>query len=83
MSVDYSKFSRMSFDQLMELIQSLYNEIDRLTAERKASQDALSELRQNLELTQFAYSKIRTIVKEEIVASLPKKPVKSLKKSKK
>lgn len=70
---DYKEFS---FNQLHELIGNLYKEIDRLTAERKASDQALDKLSGNVS---FGYSAIKTIektIKETVLQAIAESKIK-------
>lgn len=77
---DYKDYS---FNEFIGLISDLYKEIDRLTAERKASQEALEKLTDNIRLSEYSYGRIKDTVQktveETLVALKKRKPAKKSK----
>lgn len=81
-------YRHLSYNEMVDLIVNLYKEIDRLTAERKASDDALNRLANNVSISSYSMSQIdKTVEKavERTIISMRqlKKPVKVIKKPKK
>lgn len=80
-------YRHLSYNEMVDLISNLYKEIDRLTAERKASDDALNRLAGNVNVSSYSISQIKDAVANTVsdtIISLRKvrKPV-AKKKSKK
>lgn len=61
-------YKDLSFNQMADLVGSLYKEIDRLTAERKASQEALEKLSGNVMIGDYSILKIVNAVNAKIAA---------------
>jgi predicted nucleic acid-binding Zn-ribbon protein len=59
-------YKDLSFNQIVDLVGNLYKEIDRLTAERKASQEALEKLSSNVHIGDYSLSKIKQAVTDTI-----------------
>ena len=81
-------YRHLSYNEMVDLITNLYKEIDRLTAERKASDDALNRLANNVSISTYSMSQIDKTVEnavERTIISMRKlkKPVKVIKKPKK
>lgn len=64
---DYKDFS---FNQLHELIAALYKEIDRFTAERDASKQALDRLANNVQLSSYSIDRIEEANKKATLEAL-------------
>ena len=62
-------YKDMSFSQMVDLVTSLYKEIDRVTAERNASQQALERLSGNVMIGEYSLGKIKQAVRDAIVES--------------
>lgn len=56
-------YRHLSYNEMVDLITNLYKEIDRLTAERKASDDALNRLANNVNISTYSMSQIKETVK--------------------
>lgn len=77
-------YKDLSFNQIVDLVGNLYKEIDRLTAERKASQEALEKLSHNVHIGDYSLSKIKQAVNDTLNGHkiVPKPQPKSLVKAK-
>ena len=81
-------YRHLSYNEMCDLIVSLYKEIDRLTAERKASTEALDRLSNNLTISSYTIERIKDGVKktvEETIIAMRKvraTPVKTAKRKK-
>lgn len=81
-------YRHLSYNEMVDLIMNLYKEIDRLTAERKASDDALNRLAGNVNISSYSMSQIKETVKNTVESTIismraAKKSVKPVKKGKK
>lgn len=68
-------YKDMSFNQLYELITSLYQEIDRLTAERNASDQAFKSIKCNVTL---GYSE-KEVIKKTVLEAMEESKVRKVK----
>lgn len=59
-------FRHLSYNEMVDLIVNLYKEIDRLTAERKASDDALNRLAGNVNVSSYSISQIKDAVAKTV-----------------
>lgn len=80
-------YRHLSYNEMVDLITNLYKEIDRLTAERKASDDALNRLANNVNISSYCLSQIKDTVKSTVESTIismraAKKSVKPVKKVK-
>lgn len=81
-------YKHLSYNEMVDLIVNLYKEIDRLTAERKASDDALNRLANNVMISSYSMAQIKDTVKTTVESTIissrkVKKPSKIAKKAKK
>lgn len=81
-------YRHLSYNDMVDLIVNLYKEIDRLTAERKASDDALNRLANNVNISSYSLSQIKETVKSTVESTIismraARKPAKPVKKGKK
>jgi hypothetical protein len=63
-------YKELSFNQLIELVGNLYEEITRLTAERKASNEALNQLTNNIQVSQYSIDRIKEATKKGTLEAL-------------
>lgn len=80
-------YRHLSYNEMVDLIVNLYKEIDRLTAERKASDDALNRLANNVSISSYSMSQIDKTVEKAVERTIismraAKKSVKPVKKAK-
>lgn len=64
---DYKDFS---FNELHSLIKTLYQEIDRFTAERNASNEALNRLANNVQVSNYSIDRIKEATKKATLEAL-------------